>query len=168
MLPRASVDSRAARRRNIPAAAQYTAISVPSAHSVPGRRAPNSPAPKILIPSAARKSPSGFPAGYRPPTVGSSRWPFSAISRAWSAIFSSQGSQNPNAPRRGRQIASEKMTAQPQGGTLRSRSSSTVKCLLNLARPPDARRGNQLLTAGTCCYLVAGILTSGLGPEHPE
>ena len=48
------------------------------------------------------------------PTVGSVRCGDSAMSRAWSAIFSSHGSQKPKPPSPGRQMASPKSSAQVQ------------------------------------------------------
>ena len=81
------------------------------------RRAPSSLAPKSRMPSAASERSSGGRAGYFPATVGSSRLSERAMSRACSASLSSDGSQKPEAPSRGRQSASANASAQAQVGT---------------------------------------------------
>ena len=104
VVPSASTASNAARGRNRPTPAQYSAIRAPMPAKAPSSRTPVSDGPSTRMPIACG----------------------SAIARAFSAIPSSQGSQRPNAPRRGRQSATENSKAHAQAGTRRSLSTTEV------------------------------------------
>ena len=89
-------------------------------------RPPNSPTPKIRMPSALPAKSSGGAAVKRRLTVTSNRLSERAMSRARSASLSSHGSQNPKEPRRGRINASAKSATHQPGGTRRNLSTKLM------------------------------------------